>query len=400
MDPQPVTDVKLTVRDGSTPKAGVKVIFQANDDSVIAELDTDAMGIATTKMPDGGSVSVVRTYGPDVYGQPGPVDHVYTYTGVKPGDVIELAGVLRDDTPFNALVDVGLTNGEFVGVMTPCGSGYGHAPLIAVQLKGCGGETDFYVVNYSGDIGDPHDPPDPNDPNPPPSGPLYFVAHAKLAAMIDLSQETFRGTLSTEYSASNVSGAQIALQKRLVFRDFTVFDTGVQTAPTVTTDVPELPVADQIVTAHVSYAGTHVVISARDLFTSAPKSIDIMGSVIPTSSAPTLAGNLLSWTQAGGGSADFSVADIAVGAVDRQFVHSVVAAHNGTSLRVPVLPATHDKYNGQPTDTPRITHSLVRVTGGYDAARARVFNYAALSDVAPLGGIATASYPSATPGKP
>ena len=67
------------------------------------------------------------------------------------------------------------------------------------------------------------------------------------------------------------------------------------------------------------------MVSARDMFTSAPKSIDIMGSVIPTSSAPTLAGNF----------------------------------------------------------------------------RARVFNCAALSDVAPLGGIATASYPtSATPGKP
>src|SRR5687768_10093556 len=96
--PEPVTDVQLKVRDGALPINGVKVIFQNADDSVIAEATTDAAGLATTKMPNGGNVTVIRTYGPDVYGQPGPIDQVYTYVGVKPGDTIELVGDTRDET--------------------------------------------------------------------------------------------------------------------------------------------------------------------------------------------------------------------------------------------------------------------------------------------------------------
>ena len=381
--PEPVTDVRVTVRDATDVQAGVKVVFQATDDSVIAEGVTDSSGAVTAKMPNGGNVTVIRTYGPNVYGEPGPIDQVFTYVGVKPGDNIELVGTLRDDTPYIAKVNVGLSNGEFVAIQTPCGQGYGHAPTIEVQLKGCGSQTDFFVINYSGET-------DEDGVN---SGPLYFATHANLAPTIDLTGETFRGTLSTEVIAANMPQMAVSLQKRLVLGNFTLFDTGMLGAPTATTDVPELPNAEQIVSAHVTdYAGTMLVMSARSQFSSAPITIDVAAGMIPTSQAPALSGTMLTWTEQGTGTPDVAFAQIQVGAVDRQFVRSIAAPYSATkSMQVPTLPAAYAKYNVQTGDTPTIMHSLARITGGYDAARARIFGSV---DLAPVGGTATIAYPS------
>lgn len=382
--PEPVTEVRITVRDGSHVKAGVKVVFQDASDNVIADTTTDASGAASAKMPDGGSVSVIREYGPNVYGEPGPIDHVYTYVGVKPGDILDLRGDVHDGTPYYAKVNVGLTNGEFVGVLTGCGSGYGHAPVIDVELRNCGSETDFFVINYSGETDD-------QGVN---SGPLYFATHANLAPEIDFSGETFRGTLTTEFSATNLPSMAVNLQKRLASGKLTMFDSGL-VGTTATTDVPELPTVDQVVSARVDdYAGHTMVISSRLAFTSAPVAIDIAANVIQTSHVPTLAGSLLAWTEEGTpGTPDLSLATITVGAVDRQFSRTIAAPYTGASLRVPALPAAHDAYNVRSTDTPRITHQLVRVTGGYDGARARVFDQAQ-TDIAPIGGIATVTAPA------
>ena len=57
----------------------------------------------------------------------------------------------------------------------------------------------------------------------------------------------------------------------------------------------------------------------------------------PSSSAPTLAGNTLTWTQTGAGMPDLALASITVGAVDRQFTHSIAAPYSGMSLRIPAL---------------------------------------------------------------
>ena len=380
--PEPVTEVRITVHDGSSAQAGVKVVFQDPSDTVIADTVTDASGVATAKLPEGGTVNVIREYGPNAKGEPGPIDHVYTYVGVKPGDVIELRGELRDDTPYYANVTVGLSNGGFVAVLSPCGAGYGYAPTIQVELRGCGGETDLFVVNYSGET-------DAEGVN---SGPLYFATHANVAAEIDLTSETFRGTLTTQMSATNVPSMAVALQKRLVAGRFTMFDTGL-VGTDATTDVPEPPTVDQVVTAHVDDgAGNRMFVLSRRAFTSAPITIDVAANVIQTSHAPSLEGPLLSWTEQGTGSPDLSIATITVGAVDRQFSRSIVAPYTGTSLRVPAMPAAHD-YNVRPTDTPRLAHALVRVTGGYDGVRAHVFDIAH-SAIAPIGGTATVTAPS------
>ena len=61
MPPPPNNRVAVTVADGATPQANVRVLFQAADGSVVTAM-TDATGVAFTDMPAGGNVTVIRTY--------------------------------------------------------------------------------------------------------------------------------------------------------------------------------------------------------------------------------------------------------------------------------------------------------------------------------------------------
>jgi hypothetical protein len=372
--PPPPSEVAVRVHDGALPATGVKVIFQAADDSVIADVVTDADGRASAQMPNGGNLTVIRTYPASTTPERAALDHVYTYLGVKPGDTIDLAGTTHDISRQIVLVTVNSESTGLIGVTTPCGSGYGQAPTIQVELQGCGSETDFFVTDYSPDTqGDPNEI----------GGPQYFAVHAPITPEIDFSGETFRGTLATDFSATGA----LALQTRLVMGTFTVFDSGTRAGATTTIDVPELPAAEQIVTAYVSSASGMQMVSQRAAYSSAPVTVDVTNT-IPASNTPTLSGDTLSWMQKGTGTPDLAIASITVAG---KFTHSVAAAYSGMSMRVPHLPAAYDLYNVQTTDTPSIAHNLVSVTGGYDGVRARVFNHA-LTDLAPMGGSAIATY--------
>ena len=365
--------VTMKVRDGAVPQVDVKVLFQAPDDSLIAEVVTDEAGNATADMPKGGLVTVIRTYAPDAAGVD-PLDHLYTYVGVKAGDKLELVGALRSELVRIIKVKVNLDPGTPVTVSAPCGAGSGTAPVIELQLKGCAAEAPFLVVDNT----------DPADP-------LYFTAVAPITPNIDFTAEDFRGRLTTDLRAANpMAQAQVAMQKRLLQGTFTVFDTGKLPAPAAAA-IPDLPKTQQIVSAWVTTAdGRKFVTASRDAFAPVPAFVDIATNQIPTTSAPTYLNNVVSWTEAGNGTVDLSIASITAGSVGREFVRSVAAPYVSTAMRVPPLPAAYDHYNIQPTDTPLIQHNLARVTGGYDGARARVFNYA-LADLAPAGGTATAS---------
>src|ERR1700733_14172349 len=59
--PSPTT-VAIVVQDGAAPQANVRVIFQNADDSVIAQATTDMNGSASADMPNGGNLTVIRTF--------------------------------------------------------------------------------------------------------------------------------------------------------------------------------------------------------------------------------------------------------------------------------------------------------------------------------------------------
>src|SRR5438445_432576 len=141
--PPPPTEVRVAVHDSTGPIAGLAVVFLNPDDSEVADIVTDAQGVATAKLPMGGSVSVIRddTTGTD------PAGAAYTYVGVKGGDQLDLAlPALSTTNPTTVTVQVPDPDPDArvpVEVRTPCGSGQGLPPQISVTLDGCGAMTDF-----------------------------------------------------------------------------------------------------------------------------------------------------------------------------------------------------------------------------------------------------------------
>jgi hypothetical protein len=255
--PEPVTDV--TVRVGV---ANAKVVFLAPDDTVIADVITDFTGTATAKMPNGGTLSVIRNYAE--YG-----DHVFTYLGVEPGDNLELS-LGGEAAPISVQISVNLDPGTPVAVRTPCGSAQGVAPTVEVLLKGCGSETDFMVADLSE------------------GEPTYFAVHAPVATEIDFTSEVFRGVLASELRASNMTMQTVQLQKRLVLGNFQVYDTGALPAPIATVAVPELPNTQQLLSAYISDGARTYVITSREGFAATPSTIDVSSRIVPSSTAPTM----------------------------------------------------------------------------------------------------------------
>jgi len=156
-------DVQIVVRDGALPQAGVQVIFQNADDTVVADLLTDAEGRAGVELPGGGNLTVIRTYPvPPEPAEPLPAE-VYTYVGVSPGDRLVLVRPVSDQAPASAInVIVSKTAQGTVKVTTPCGSGQGTAPIVPVTIRGwveaSPGTPDFVISSLAVTRGGPATP--------------------------------------------------------------------------------------------------------------------------------------------------------------------------------------------------------------------------------------------------
>lgn len=87
----------------------------------------------------------------------------------------------------------------------------------------------------------------------------------------------------------------------------------------------------------------------------------------------------MSWTEQGSGPPDTVLATIRNTGVERYVAGPYAAA----SIKVPHLPAAHDAFNVKADD--KATIALARVTGGFDAVRARVF----AGPLAPMSGKVT-----------
>lgn len=364
--PPPPTDVRMTVHDSAGPVAGLAVVFQNPDDSEVATLMTDAQGVATAKLPMGGSVSVIRDDSTT-----DPAGAVYTYVGVKGGDQLDLALPLAPTTPITVTVQVPDPDPDArvpVAVRTPCGAGQGTPPEVTLTLDGsCGAMTDFYVTELDAE-------------------PSAFIKRAAITPTIDLSTEMYRPALATSLSVSNAPiGATISIEKTLetdLFRP--VFSTGplaVISGQSVDSEVPDLPGVEEQLIATVAYQGSTQRVGTRELYAAAPGTVDLSTAMIVGPSAPTLVNDTLAWTESGSGAPDLVVGDRSGAGIH----HTIVGPYSGASLRIPRLPALFAAFNGQPDDV--VTVALAKATGGYDAVRKSVF----AGPLAPLGGSATLS---------
>src|SRR5262249_27092633 len=155
-------------------------IFQNADDTVVADVMTDAEGRATAEMPGGGNVTAIRIPpAPTPPEDPLPAE-VYTYVGAKPGDRLVLVRPADDQVPASAInVLVPKNAGGTVKVDTPCGSGQGPAPTVPVTLRGCTPDAFYVTANQAA-----------------------FFAHAPYSENVDVSNMSLREMLSSTISAT------------------------------------------------------------------------------------------------------------------------------------------------------------------------------------------------------
>lgn len=371
---EPTTEVTIRVSDRGSPVASLPVVFQAADDSVIKETTTGSDGSAVADMPNGGTVTVIRLRPDDQNGNP-QAPEVFTYVGVKAGDVLDLQSPSGVTTaPTTITVRVPPNENGVATVSTPCGSGTGAPPEIPVTIDGCapGSEIGFYVVE---------------------PGQTAFFKRAPLGTTVDLSTETYRDQLTTQISVAGTppTDAQVTVAKRLESDGFTFYTTQPQTAPAEIA-TPDVPGAEQVVLAMVSGPNGAQTIAKHEPFAAAPSSLDLLAdSITYTSPATVAVDGTLTWTESGPGIPDIVHAKYIIAREGMTFTRSVVAPHAGPTLRLPQLPATYDAYNAKAGDATSASHELARFSTGYDSVRARIFN-ARLSSVAPMGARVAVSY--------
>ncbi|HEX4453510.1 MAG TPA: hypothetical protein VH143_21715 [Kofleriaceae bacterium] len=365
--------VQITVRDGAAPQAGVDVLFQASNGSVVAESATNAMGIATAMMT-AGNVTVARQYAS------GSAE-IYTYVGVAAGDRLVLGDPTDDtDTATPATINVTVPDGADgnVDIVSSCGTGQGTAPTVAMSVVGCPSSMVFYVTDADGDS---------------------FVQSAPQSTSVDLSSGFLEGPLDTTFSAQNITAemASVAMEADAMTGTYELYTSGSQAvdAGPADVDLPDLHGVDELVLATITTtSGSTQLVATRKPYASVPHTFDAIANQLPYVSNATYAPNNLSWTETGNGSPQFIIATLTVTSSGggAAFTRHIIAPHASSTLQVPVLAGADTIYNMNASDTFTGSVGLGNVTGGYATARQFAFTTPNLVDAAPMNATLVLSY--------
>lgn len=380
----PTTDVKVVVKDLYTPQAGVRVIFQNPDSSLLSDIVTDANGAAEISMV-AGNVTVIRTYPIPTNGIDRRPTDVYTYVGVVAGDLLEVGDAQSNGTAGAIVVKVPEGANGTVKVSTPCGSGQGTAPNIAITVTDCPSMMDFYVVD--GDNSS-------------------FYKKAAYAPNVDLATEVLSGNLAATLAATNVpTGAQVNIEERVVAGMFSMFSSGSKRVDQTPAQVnlPNVMGVEQLVLAQVQTAEGRQMVASRSSYSASPVIFDTAANLIPFVSAVEYKPAGITWTETGSGTADavmirLNVTRGGVQSPENEYVRTVIAPHAGPTLVVPTLPDA--LYNLGMMDQIAGTHGLVKATAGYDKLRAKAFQVDNVIETAPMDGSVVISYTGNPPTRP
>ncbi len=380
--PPPSTSVELTVRDGQSPQPGVSVIFQHADGSLAAEVTTDASGVAATDLPDGGSITVIRSF-PAVDAQtPPPPNEVYTYVGVKAGDHLAL-GRTTDayGTASAVLVNMPTGTNGTVKVAAPCGGGQGTGPQVAITVHDCNAQIGIYAED---------------------GGRSALFKRVAFGENIDLSMEQLVGPLTSTISAINVTpGTTVTVEERLGADGVSYYSTGAKRVDATLASVTLPPLHDMELLSLVTVSGNGQtqVVANRAMYTSDTSTVDASAGLISSVTAVKYAAGDITWTEDGPG-ADAVLAALHVSpkaAGTDPYVRMILAPHGGPALTVPMLVGSAAAYNPVTGDQISTQLGLVQLTGGYDALRARGFADDQTAQLAPMNGSLTLSYAGSAP---
>jgi hypothetical protein len=376
--PPPPQVISIKVVDGGVPVAGVPVVFQNSDDSLVADVVTDALGVAQADMPTGGNITVIRL---DPAGGPA---QLYTYIGAKVGDQLEMGRAINPAaTPTNVSVLIPQALGNAT-VRTPCGQAQG-AGTVPLTLTGCPEQTVFYASN----------------------GNQSFVKAAIIAPELNFSLETVLDNQTITMRTLNLPPNTTSTQEgHLSMLGYRMFSTGPRNAANPqNVNYPDLPGVDQTTVIRVTMQESQQMISYHRKWLNS-QAVDVSPQLLPYIGSPTVDASGVTWMETPAGtptpiSPDFVVArvDVTPSGGLTPYVRSIVAPYTGTQLRFTQLPPAHAAYNPLPGDQVDATPGLVKVpgiSGGYDAIRSTVFKHTNPVDAAPMDTCATISYTGTT----
>ena len=375
--PPPTNAVQIVVKDGTAPQAGIDVLFQNSDGSVVLETTTDATGTATATMT-AGNVTVARTFPAGSAGGTQRDPEIYTYVGVAAGDRLVL-GNPTDDTGVPAAINVTVPSGAqgTVNITSACGTGQGTAPLVPMTVAGCPASVMFFVVDGNQES---------------------VVATAPYSSNVDLSTDTLEGTLSTTFSSTDLTPDMSSVNLETYVMDGTheLYASGskrVDTTPQ-TVNVPNLQGVDELVVATITSTDGTQMVSSRQMYAATPQTVDASANLLPYVSAPTYKSTGVTWTETGTGTADFIVSALTVTPKSSvtKYTRYIIAPYATMTLAIPTLAGADAMYNPGTMDSINGTVGLGAVTGGYAAARPFAFTTPRIVDGAPMGGTLTLSY--------
>lgn len=364
-----LTEVRVSY---ANAPAGTRVVFQAADDEVVADVPL-VDGEATAEVPVGGNVTVISPEG------------VTYLLGVLPNDrfVIHDAELTSDFTSMVVSVPAA-PNATVYQVSASCAplvdgtvnAGYNleaEATTVEVWVPNCAGATDLFVEALDGDTA---------------GG--FRVTDVAIAPITSVTG-TYLPQVPVDFTATNLptdQNGQLWVEAyagdqtwRLPHEASTEYEPLPATA-TLTTPLPALP--DLYVRGGL-YLGNspldYQTISIEGPATALP-TLDVAGELTArlTSVTSDPAAGTVRWTDDGGPAADLVELDYSIFRVDDQGAvisdvryRALARATAARAVRLPVLPADFATYNMQPDDWfDRLLVTTTRSTDA-EARRARYF---------------------------
>lgn len=383
-------DVQVLVRDGFAPIANVRVVFE-DTDGTRTEVTTDATGAAAASMPDGGDVTVIRTYPAAASPATQQDPEIYDYLGVKPGEVLHVGHEVDTTTPPTPIaVTVPAAAQGTVTIVTPCGTGQGQPPTVTVQVGACPPMVAFYLED---------------------STHYGFVAKVPYATSIDFTNEVMAEPLSTTMLTYDLTSdvASVTAEARAIDGTHALYSTGVERVDqkSVQIEMPNLADAidELVIGTRTATAGGAQIVGTRYLWEPMPVSIDAASAYPYLRQPATFTPTAITWTEDGGTAAvDAVLATIEVtrggpGAspVASTYRRTIIAPHTGATLAIPQLTGADAIYNPGPNDTLAGAVGVVGASAGYDALLPWAFGVSNIIETATRNNSVTLSYAGPTP---
>ena len=384
------TDVQVLVRDGFAPIANVRVLFDGTD-GTHTELATDATGAAAAPLPNGGEVTVIRTYPTAASPAAQQYPEIYNYLGVKPGEVLHVGhevDTTTAPTPITVTVP-GVAQGT-VQIVTPCGTGQGTPPTVTVQVGACPPMLAFYLVD---------------------STQYGFATKVPYATSIDFTNEVMAEPLSTTVLTYDLTSdvSSVTGEARAMDGTHALYSTGVIRVDQGSKQIEMPNLADAIdelvVGTRTATAGGTQIVGTRYLWEPMPVSIDAASAYPYIRQPATFTPTTITWTEDGGTApvdAVLATIDVTRGGptaspADAKYRRTIIAPHGGTSLAIPQLTGADATYNPGPNDQLAGAVGVVGATAGYDALVPWAFGVSNIVEATTRGNSVTLSYAGATP---